>query len=1043
MNFARARGGSALLIVLGMVSFMVVSAVGFAVFMRHNRVPSSYLRRSTAARQLAKAALACAMNDIDAIVDDHGYPGDGSGGHRNDFNPRSSGYTNEVKNIWTGRVLAPYAESPSETVSTLTLEGLAYLPPPMVNDARFYSRRTPTAKWKRLDYDSGRYAFCAIDVSDYFDITRVAANRPRGSGDANLVSLAYLFEDGTHKGWGEIDPIDDYQQKMNGIASTKTLVSLADYNLALKSAGCKLPSPFVEYIEQGGRNGFYGNLRSTDASNPEYLKYAIQRFVVDGCFDLPREEWFERRTGGSGGDQSNPFNLSDIDISKRENQPFPELLDGDSETENDYSPGRIVDISTPFLSARTKQINPCESIALYDYLDCDDIPASVAVPTVERAPMIVGIELDSESNLKVQLKKDEQVGEPGAPDNAGVRITKKTATFYPLFDDGKIRVNAGFAFPFKYRRDLNSKAGAYSAEAVAYMYALESGQAQGDARTCRTAIGGVMRKWPESSSSGGVAYNNGLVSAASKKETTRLPQSVTSENDAVSGTSGQFSDVQMSFEGFDGTESGFKDDGYIAKYHLRKREKMRDGVCEVVSEGPDGWEIDPDENGGKPEFKLNALDVASGEMRQMEAGKTYVWGLSLAVRLFDKNGKLVDMAPAHPNDDDNQPSGDFADMLAGIGRPILRFDGQGGASYEIKDGLEGYQALEEKAAGQQGGGEAPGFSPQTYLTDDPRYNFAAENWYSVQAPGGSLGEAWLGQVSCGSDDRKDNDIFMSVSNQGYLQDPGELAFLPRVSGFNPGDAELEMKPITAAATGTIPSGRDNAGNRNQMWRTYGCFGDLGDDEVDNLRLVSPVRGFRVNPFTDDEFVKLAPYLNTPYDWWAAGTNATDSVKQSMINSAGTTDSSKKALQNALECSFSEWGTETKVKYEYMKKLADVISAQLRGGGADWYETWKDLGWMEGGETSICGVDLGLPLHDVDRKFLCSYWRKCYANAQQLFIVFFRAEPVVIGGGMGDGKTPPQLGARGVAVVWRDPRDRERAPSDAPHAMRVLFYHQFD
>ena len=47
-----ARKGSALLIVLGMVAFMVVSAVGFSVFMRNNRIPSSYLRRSTASRQL-------------------------------------------------------------------------------------------------------------------------------------------------------------------------------------------------------------------------------------------------------------------------------------------------------------------------------------------------------------------------------------------------------------------------------------------------------------------------------------------------------------------------------------------------------------------------------------------------------------------------------------------------------------------------------------------------------------------------------------------------------------------------------------------------------------------------------------------------------------------------------------------------------------------------------------------------------------------------------------------------------------------------------
>lgn len=224
-----------------------------------------------------------------------------------------------------------------------------------------------------------------------------------------------------------------------------------------------------------------------------------------------------------------------------------------------------------------------------------------------------------------------------------------------------------------------------------------------------------------------------------------------------------------------------------------------------------------------------------------------------------------------------------------------------------------------------------------------------------------------------------------------------------------------------------------------MWRTYGCFGDLGDDEVDNLRLVSPVKGFRVNPFTNDEMVKLAPFLNTPYDWWAAGTNLSDSVKQNMIDRNGKTSTP----ENALRYSFGERGVEAKVEFQYMEKLAEKISAELRRGGSDWYNTWRNMKWLDERETSICDVDIHRTLHDVDRKFLYSYWRKCYANAQQLFIVFFRAEPVVLGGGSGDGNTPAQLGARGVAVVWRDPIDAKGAAAAAPHRMRVLFYRQFD
>ena len=71
----KAKKGSALLIVLGMLSFMVISAVAFSVFMRQGRMPSSFLRQRILSRQLVKAALAQAMSELDACVGDAKYPG--------------------------------------------------------------------------------------------------------------------------------------------------------------------------------------------------------------------------------------------------------------------------------------------------------------------------------------------------------------------------------------------------------------------------------------------------------------------------------------------------------------------------------------------------------------------------------------------------------------------------------------------------------------------------------------------------------------------------------------------------------------------------------------------------------------------------------------------------------------------------------------------------------------------------------------------------------------------------------------------------------
>ena len=111
-------------------------------------------------------------------------------------------------------------------------------------------------------------------------------------------------------------------------------------------------------------------------------------------------------------------------------------------------------------------------------------------------------------------------------------------------------------------------------------------------------------------------------------------------------------------------------------------------------------------------------------------------------------------------------------------------------------------------------------------------------------------------------------------------------------------------------------------------------------------------------------------------------------------------------------------------------------------------------------------ELADPLHSVDRKFLFSFWRECFQNRQQLFLVFLRAEPLTVGGSTGDALANSQLGARGVALVWRDPAPptvtggkkatrnsrmsltspaawRTQNENTGPHRTRVLFYHQFD
>ena len=77
-NYPRpTKRGSALLIVLGMFAFMLVSAVAFSMYMRASRAPSSYVRRNAATRQVLKAAVARAIDEVDTAIGNDPFPGVG------------------------------------------------------------------------------------------------------------------------------------------------------------------------------------------------------------------------------------------------------------------------------------------------------------------------------------------------------------------------------------------------------------------------------------------------------------------------------------------------------------------------------------------------------------------------------------------------------------------------------------------------------------------------------------------------------------------------------------------------------------------------------------------------------------------------------------------------------------------------------------------------------------------------------------------------------------------------------------------------------
>ena len=199
-------------------------------------------------------------------------------------------------------------------------------------------------------------------------------------------------------------------------------------------------------------------------------------------------------------------------------------------------------------------------------------------------------------------------------------------------------------------------------------------------------------------------------------------------------------------------------------------------------------------------------------------------------------------------------------------------------------------------------------------------------------------------------------------------------------------------------------------------------------------------GFKVNPYTDSMNVMMAAFANTPVDWKRSSTNHTfGTVKYAQME----------AVEFNRQYAFNQYSKDTKLSWDFLQRVAANMHDKVRDcafkENQDWVEAWQQMNWSYH-KDSFLGIELDNNTDNLfvaDRKFLYGYWRECFAVRQQLYLIFARAEPMMMGGGAA-GQIPPQLGARAVALVWRDPTP---TPGDIgkyiPHQMRVLFYRQFE
>ena len=1106
------RRGSALLIVLGFLSFMVVSAVAFSIYMRSERVPSSVFRRKAVSRQLVHAAVARAISDLDNAIRADPFPG------------VHSGDVSEMKNggrrffdEWHGRVFMPpnpgitacsvhngksqvskknqYCQDvcimapKNETAAVLNLEALGYVPAPLFNDVRILSRLTWSAKWRPFDQGAGRYAYVAVNVSDYLDANRLkdVADAFRSSG--NRINLTALLSGGKYDD-SAIDRAETFRKHARGgtvnngrnAAANWPFVSLLDFYLDMRDGYADCLSPFYQWIGASQSGSGYDSM--------DLGKIKAQCFVTDSWYPPSPAE----TVAGSAIIDLNHREDNYPSSAKEYGQPFPvDFVKKDNKKSlRNCLEGAGPVAKTPFFrrlafgtlppespvgGSQGRSLTPVDAVLLKDYLDRDDTPTSLALPCVERVPMVAAIQRPAiAQSLALKLESEEKDIPSGEEDGKKVLVTfsKYQLDDSNLFNAG-MNIKAAIVFPFKRGDVINQK---FTAKALVRVFLVEDCDDEiKDDPTPPEHWGanGLRAKGGENKlkalrPSGTIDWNESKLFSVADEVTPFVFTLVSGEVD-VDPTGTDIltqDDVPLGSSG--GTITFPLNAPIIPKTTIVTRRvktlvtPAREGIPESREEEPPEFRLDvsPYDKDGNL-FVKKVDDDSFMDKAGFEAltGK-FTLQAAVWIRVEDKNHHVVDLVPAIA-DDSNVYNGiqvfgeDRMYDGSGNGPPIFRFRSKQPVSVDVKEDTTPELALNINSSS---------FSPRSYFVVDPRFNWAPEDWLprdDVDATGDNWIE-WVTGRKKGANgteellgvDGRDTDVFMFASNQGFLQSMGELAFLPRVTEF--GDQTKSGAPTTQTdllqqgsvrmdgAEHSTDEGNkynrwDTIANHQCVWRTYSPF--KGGDGIANVRNFYDEktpdttafrdfgdRGVRVNPYSDNESVLMSAFAYTPYDWWAAA--GTNTCYDSQLDDSSNTKDNKSSRISYFgeldkEYTFSSGSSQAKLSDDNLKAIAGNIKNTLRSSSGDWQSAYDNLDWYgndidpskEDSFKNFLGVTLDEPLHSVDRKFLYSYWRGCLANRQQLFLVFERAESGALGSG-GEGKMPPQQGGRGVALVWRDP-----------------------
>ncbi len=385
--------GSALLIVLGFLSFMMISAVSFAIYMRIERQASSNYRHTVEARHILNTALCRAIEEVDS-----------------DLRDQSNISTNKEYKFpayWRHRIRTSSVEDEEnneQDARVLSMEALSFVPGILVNEVRRYAVRDEDvdddwmgAKWRELSMPVpslgdesgrtlsadgqaviGRYAYVCINVSDMLNVNdctnRIGISQLFNTADSDPVGKAEAFVDKYINTDYRYDTLQDFyacmQQRRGHDRS-----SLSSVRKALDNTPFGSPYHLWQGSSSGGDAGY---------------SYADKQVLVTDGMAKP-----EPVNTGSG---CNILTTQPVVLG---NDPYEQV-----KLQHDFLTALQLALPSNHRpsSSDTYMTDTTMGTLIADYLDEDSIPRQLNMPSVEMVPMISQIVIDNTANAGFQPK---------------------------------------------------------------------------------------------------------------------------------------------------------------------------------------------------------------------------------------------------------------------------------------------------------------------------------------------------------------------------------------------------------------------------------------------------------------------------------------------------------------------------------------------------------------------------------------------------------------------------------------------------------------